>query len=149
MSKVTEILHIIMNVCVGCVLPYGDGASNRQYQTDVGDGSASIVPVRRQKLKYCHFGHVTRHNHGLENTKNATNCSRETKQSKFKTKRKKDITDTFGTMAIARRVAEDRHRFESFHKVIWAAKSRRGHALRRRSSAVDVLNLLEYHLLPN
>ena len=41
----------------------------------------------------------------------------------------KDITDTFGTMTAASRVAEDRHRFR---KDIWEKTSRKGYALRRR-----------------
>ena len=42
----------------------------------------------------------------------------------------KYITCTFGTMAAASRVAEDRHQFRS--RDIWAATSWRGYAPRRR-----------------
>ena len=73
--------------------------------------------VRRQKLKY--FGYVTRHN-GLEKTimqgMVAGKRSRGTPRQRWE----KDITDTFGTMTAASRVAEDRH---PFRKDIWAATS--------------------------
>ena len=66
---------------------------------------------RRQHLKY--FGHVTRHN-GLEKTIMQGMVAEKRSREKAKTKIwEKDITDTFGTMAAASRVAED----------IWAATS--------------------------
>ena len=61
----------------------------------------------REKCKY--FGHVTRHN-GLETTMMqgiVAGKSRGTPRKKWE----KDITDTFGTMAAASRVAVDRHEF--------------------------------------
>ena len=45
----------------------------------------------------------------------------------------KDITDTFGTMTAASRVAEDRQQFRSD---IWAATSQRGYAPRRRNGSI-------------
>ena len=63
-----------------------------------------------QKLKY--VGHVTRH---FREDNNARSVSKE-KQRKANTELEKFITNTFGTMAVASRVADDRHQFrtESF-----------------------------------
>ena len=73
--------------------------------------------VRRQKLKY--FGHVTRHN-GLEKTIMQGMVAAKRSRGKPRQICEKDITDTFGTMAAASRVAEGRHRFS---RDIWAATS--------------------------
>ena len=73
--------------------------------------------VRRQKLKY--FGHVTRHN-GLEKTIMQGMVAGKRSRGKPRQRWEKDITDTFGTMTAASRVAEDRKQFRSD---IWAATS--------------------------
>ena len=82
--------------------------------------------VRRQKLKY--FGHVTRHN-GLEKTIMQGMVAGKRSRGKPRQRWEKDITDTFGTMAAASRVAKDRQQFRSD---IWAATSWRGYAPRER-----------------
>ena len=82
--------------------------------------------VRRQKLKY--FGHVTRHD-GLEKTIMQGMVAGRKSRGKPIQRWEKDITDTFGTMTAAGRVAEDRHQFR---RDIWAATSWRGYAPRRR-----------------
>ena len=82
--------------------------------------------VRRQKLKY--FGHVTRHD-DLEKTIMQGTVAGKRSRGKPRQRWEKDITDTFGTMAAASRVAEDRHQFR---RDIWAATSWRGYASRRR-----------------
>ena len=64
--------------------------------------------VRRQKLKY--FGHVTRHD-GLEKTIMQGMVAGRKSRGKPIQRWEKDITDTFGTMTAAGRVAEDRHQF--------------------------------------
>ena len=64
--------------------------------------------VRHKKLKY--FGHVTRHN-GLEKTIMQGIVAGKSSRGKPRHRWEKDITDTFGTMAAASRVAEDRHQF--------------------------------------
>ena len=84
--------------------------------------------VRRQKLKY--FGHVTRHN-GLEKTIMQGMVAGKRSRGKPRQRWEKDITDTFGTMTAASRVAEDRKQFRSD---IWAATSWWGYAPRRRYS---------------
>ena len=58
--------------------------------------------VRRQKLK--HFGHVTRHN-GLEKTIMQGMVAGKRSRGKPKQRWEKDITDTFGMMTAASRVA--------------------------------------------
>ena len=73
--------------------------------------------VRRQKLKY--FCHVTRHN-GLEKTIMQGMVAGKRSRGKPRQRWEKDITDTFGTMTAASRVAEDRHQFR---RDIWAAMS--------------------------
>ena len=73
--------------------------------------------VRRQKLKY--FGHVTRHN-GLEKTIMQGMVAGKRSRGKPRQRWEKDITDMFGTMTAASRVAEDRKQFRSD---IWAATS--------------------------
>ena len=60
--------------------------------------------VRRQKLKY--FGHVTRHN-GLAKTIMQGMVAGKRSRGKPRQRWEKDITDTFGTMTAASRVAED------------------------------------------
>ena len=70
---------------------------------------------RRQRLKY--FGHVTRHN-GLETTIMQGMVAGKRSRGKPRQRWENDITDTFGTMATASRVAEDRHQIR---KHIWAA----------------------------
>ncbi len=82
--------------------------------------------VRRQKLKY--FGHVTRHD-GLEKTIMQGMVAGKRSRGKPRQRLEKDITDTFGTMIAASRVAEDWHRLR---RDIWAARSWRGYAPRRR-----------------
>ena len=64
--------------------------------------------VRRQKLKHC--GHVTRHN-GLEKRIMRGMVAGKRSQGKPRQIWEKDITDTFGTLTAACRVAEDRHQF--------------------------------------
>ena len=64
--------------------------------------------VRCQKLKY--FGHFTRHV-GLEKTIMQGMVVGKRSRGKSRQIWEKDITDTFGTMAAASRVAEDRHQF--------------------------------------
>ena len=66
--------------------------------------------VRRQKLKY--FPHVTRHN-GLEKAIIQGMAAGKRSRGKPRQRWEKDITDTFGTMAVASRVAGDRHQFRS------------------------------------
>ena len=64
--------------------------------------------VRLQKLKY--FGQVTRHG-GLEKTIMQGMVAGKRSRGKPIQRWEKDITYTFGTMAAASRVAEDRHQF--------------------------------------
>ena len=71
--------------------------------------------VRCQKLKY--FGHVTRHN-SLEKTIMQGMVAGKRRRRKPRQRWEKDITDTFGTMTAASRVAEDRHQFRRDN---WAA----------------------------
>ena len=59
-------------------------------------------------MKY--FGHVTRHN-GLEKTIIQGLTVEKRSRGKPRQRWEKDITDRFGTMAAANRVAEDRHPF--------------------------------------
>ena len=73
--------------------------------------------VRLQKLKY--FGQVTRHG-GLEKTIMQGMVAGKRSRGKPIQRWEKDITYTFGTMAAASRVAEDRHQFR---RHIWAATS--------------------------
>ena len=73
--------------------------------------------VRRQKLKY--FGHVIRHD-GLGKTMVRGMVAGKRSRGKPRQIWEKIITDTFGTMAAASRVAEDRH---PFRRDIWAATS--------------------------
>ena len=73
--------------------------------------------VRRQKLKY--FRHVTRHA-GLEKTIMQGMVAGKRSRGKPRQRCEKDITDTFGTMAAASRMAEDR---QQFRRYIWAATS--------------------------
>ena len=54
---------------------------------------------------------------------NARNGSRGESRGKSRQRWEKDITDIFGTMAAASRVAQDRNRFR---KDIWAATISRG-----------------------
>ena len=68
--------------------------------------------VRRQKLK--NVGHVTRHN-GLEKTTIQGMVAGKRSRGKPRQRWEKDITDTFGTMTSASRVAEDRHQFRRAH----------------------------------
>ena len=72
--------------------------------------------VRRQKLKY--FGHVTRHN-GLEKTIMQGMVAVKRSRGKPRQRWKKDITDTFGTMTAASRVAEDRHQMLREEEDLW------------------------------
>ena len=58
----------------------------------------------------------------LQEDNSENNVGREKKQGKPGQRWEKDITDTFGTMAAAIRVAQDRHQFR---KDIWAAKNKR------------------------
>ena len=73
--------------------------------------------VRRQELKY--FGHVTRHNR-LEKTIIQGMVAGKSRRGKPRQIWEKDITYTFGTMAAAARVAEDRHQFR---RDVWASTS--------------------------
>ena len=73
--------------------------------------------VRRHKLKY--FGHVTRHN-GLEQTIMQGMVAGESSSEEPRQRWEKDITDIFGKMETASRVAKDRH---GFRKDIWVATS--------------------------
>ena len=73
--------------------------------------------VRLQKLKY--FGHIALHD-GLEKTIMQGMVAGKRSNGKPRQRREKDITDTFGTMATASKVAEDRHQF---CEDIWAATS--------------------------
>ena len=100
--------------------------------------------VRRQKLKY--FGHVTRHN-GLEKTIMQGMVAGKRSRGKPRQRWEKDITDTFGTMTAASRVAEDRKQFRSD---IWAATSWRGYAPRERESVstdADIVCDLVYYTM--
>ena len=67
-----------------------------------------VLEVRHQQLKY--FGHVTRHN-GLEKTITQLMVAGKRSRRKPRQRWDKDIADTFGMMAAASRVAEDRHHF--------------------------------------
>ena len=73
--------------------------------------------VMRQKRK--HFGHVNRQN-GLEKTIMQGMVAGKISRGKPKQSWEKYITDTFGMMATASRVAENRHRSR---KYIWAVTS--------------------------
>ena len=73
--------------------------------------------VLRRRVGY--FGHVTRHN-GLEKTIMQGMVAGKRSRGKPRQRWEKDITDTFGTMTAASRVAEDRKQFRSD---IWAATS--------------------------
>ena len=73
------------------------------------------------------FGHVTRHN-SLEKIIMQGMVAGKRSRGKAIQTWEKYITDTFGTMAAASRVAEDRHQF---HRDIWVATSWRGYAPRR------------------
>ena len=64
------------------------------------------------KVKY--FGHITPHN-DLEKTIVQGMVAGKRSRGKPRQRWEKDITDTFGTMAAASRVAEDRHQFCKRH----------------------------------
>ena len=64
--------------------------------------------VGRQQLKY--FGHVNRHD-GLAKTIKQGMVAWKRNRGKPRQRWEKCITDTFGTMAAANRVAENRHQF--------------------------------------
>ena len=74
--------------------------------------------VRRQKLKY--FGHVTRHN-GLEKKIMQGMLAGNRSKGKPRQRFGERHHYTFGTMATASRVAENRHQFRT--DMIWAAMS--------------------------
>ena len=87
------------------------------FDTDAQVANDYIKKLRRD-LKYC--DHVTRHN-GLQKTIMQGMVAG--KRSRGKPRQRsweKDITDTFGRMAAASRVAEERHRFR---RDIWVATS--------------------------